>query len=291
MNELKYESIPLNLLIKHYEPIQFKYGGYTFSDIYTPPKDKQLFGAYVLRISTGEMADQKQLNGVSVQIRQLAELVTMFFKYITGKCLFYEEEGADLRRHRVLVAGACPFGWSSNFEKVSWSLETNSIHMGAILIPQKPFSRVLLSPLYELHIMLGQYARLDPSIRYLMHLNYEADLASNMIRNMAYGKVLEIIDAIHPLPRKKGKKDNRIEEYYDGMQELFKDLTISNLMDMANHRADTRHYVAAKGDVKAHAFLTYEELGKYGPLIDNLAINEVRKQFDFPFILFDMKDS
>lgn len=123
------------------------------------------------------------------------------------------------------------------------------------------------------------------AIRYLMRLNYEAELASEMTRSLVYGKVLEIIDAIHPLP-KGSKKDKRIEEYYPCMQELFNGITIKDLMNWANNRADTRHYVAQKKNVKAHPFLSYEELGIYEPLIDNLAFNEVRTSFGlFPVVL------
>ena len=117
-----------------------------------------------------------------------------------------------------------------------------------------------------------------------MQLNYEADVASNMIQCLVYGKVLEIIDAIHPL--RPGKEDKRIEEFYDGMQALFKGKTIKDLMGLANSRADARHYASQKGNIKAHPFLTYEELGIYWPLIDNLAINEVRMNFELqPIVL------
>ena len=57
-------------------------------------------------------------------------------------------------------------------------------------------------------------------------------------------------------------------------------------MNWANNRADPRHYAAQKKTVKAHPFLSYEELGIYEPLIDNLAFNEVRTSFGlFPVVL------
>ncbi len=285
MNELIYESIPLNLLIQKYEPLQFEYGGYTFSDKYIPPKEKQKYGSYILKIATGEMTESRQLNGSSVKLSQMSELVTMLFKYITGASIFFDQDGIDLRRSRVLLAGECPAGWSSNFEELSASLSTSPIFFGVPRLLLKPNIQIPLSPLYELRIMLLQYWKLDSTTQYLMRLNYEADLASNIIRGMAYGKVLEIIDAIHPLPKGRGKNDTRIEEYYGGIQELFKGKTIKNLMDLANNRADTRHYVAQKDDVKPHPFMNYDELGEYGPLIDMLAINEVRMKFGLPMMI------
>lgn len=103
---------------------------------------------------------------------------------------------------------------------------------------------------------------------------------------MVYGKVLEIINAIHPIPKGKGKKDTRIEEFYGEIKDLFKGKTIKNLMDLANNRADTRHYVAHHNDnVEPHPFMSYDELGEYGPLIDLLAINEVRIRFGLPMML------
>lgn len=277
MNELVYESIPLNLLIKKYEPIQFEYGGYVYSDKYIPPKERQQYGSYILKISAGEMTEQSQLNSSSMKLRQHTEFMTMLFKYVTGASLFKDEDGIDLGRKRIIVAGECPEGWSSNYNELNDILDRNTFRIGPIRMSSKPYAQILISPLYELRLILVQYNRVDETIRYLMRLNYEADVASEMIQCLVYGKVLEIIDAIHPL--RPGKEDKRIEEFYDGMQELFKGKTIKDLMGMANSRADTRHYAYQKGNVKAHPFLTYEELGIYGPLIDNLAINEVRKHF------------
>jgi hypothetical protein len=286
MNELIYESIPLNLLIEKYEPHQFEFGGYTFSDKYIPPKEKQKYGSYILKIATGEMTELRQLNGCSVKLSQMSELVTMLFKYITGTSIFFDQDGIDLRRKRVLLAGECPAGWSSNFEELCASFSTGPIFIGVPHLLLKPNVQMLLSPLYELHIMLLQYWKLDATTQYLMRLNYEADLASNIIRGMAYGKVLEIINAIHPMPKGRGKKDTRIEEFYGEIKELFKGKTIKKLMDLANNRADTRHYVAHnKDNVEPHPFMNYDELGEYGPLIDMLAINEVRMSFGLPIML------
>jgi len=276
MNKLIYETIPLNLLIKRYEPIQFEFLGYTYSDEYVPPKENQKYGSYVLKISTSEIKDQRQLNSTSMKLRQHAEFVTMLFKYVSGASLFKDDDGIDLHRQRILVAGECPEGWSSNYNQLTDLLDRNPFRIGPIRMSSRPYVQILISPLYELQLILKQYNRVSETIRYLMRLNYEAGIASEMIRSLVYGKVLEIIDAIHPL---KGKKDNRIEEHYPFMQEHFKGKTIKDLMCLANTRADTRHYVAQKDNVKAHPFLSYEELGVYEPLIDNLAINEVRINF------------
>lgn len=286
MNELVYESIPLNLLIKQYEPIQFEYGKYTYSDKYIPPKEKQQYGSYVLRISTKEISEQKQLNSISMDLRLHAEFVTMLFKYVTGASLFKENDGIDLHRQRIIVAGECPDGWSSNYKELNDLLDHNTFRIGPIQTSFKSYTQILISPLYELQLILNQYNRVPEVIRYLMRLNYEAEMASEMIRSLVYGKVLEIIDAIHPLPKGKSKKDNRIEEYYNGMQELYEGITIKDLMNLANNRADTRHYAAQKENVIAHPFLSYDELGIYEPLIDNIAMNEVRKSFGLlPVIL------
>ena len=287
MNELQFRSIPLNILIENYKPTQFECAGCTYSDEYTPPSGNQKYGSYVLIMSTGEITDQRQLNSISVQFRQHAEFVMMLFKYITGSNLFFDQVGIDLSTKRILLPGDCPQGWTSNFNELSESLNS-SYRQGAIKLFTNPQVQIRITPLLELQLMLVQYGRMNKTIRYLMHLNYEASIASPMVRRMAYGKVLEIIDAIHPLGKR--KKDTRIEEFYGGMQEYYKGITIKYLMELANTRGDTRHYVAAKGDVKAHAFLTYEELVIYEPLIDNLAINEVRQRFDFPLILLEKKN-
>ena len=194
MNELIYETIPLNLLIQKYDPIQFEFGGYTYSDKYTPPKEKQKFGSYILRISTGEITEQRQLNRLSIKLRQHLEFVTMLIKYVTGASLFKNEDGINLHRQRILVAGECPEGWSSNYEELNMRLDCNPIQIGIRRMPSKPYAQILISPLYELQLILVQYNRVPESIRYLMRLNYEADVASEMVKSLIYGKVLEIIE-------------------------------------------------------------------------------------------------
>ena len=165
MNELIYESIPLNLLIKKYDSIQFEYGGYTYSDKYIPPKENQRYGSYILNITTREMFEQGQLNGSSIRIRQHAEFVMMLIKYITGTSLFDEQKEIDLRRKRFFIAGECPNGWSSNYKELNDLLDCNPIKLQIKHLPSRPYAIIPVSPLYELRLFLMQYNRMSPTIR------------------------------------------------------------------------------------------------------------------------------
>ncbi len=67
MNEhtLIYQSIPLNLLIRDYEPISFEFNGHIFYDSYIPPKNSNSsHGEYRLFIKTKELEDTAQLNSI-----------------------------------------------------------------------------------------------------------------------------------------------------------------------------------------------------------------------------------
>lgn len=154
MNELRYESIPLNLLIKNYEPIQFTLGEYAYSDKYTPPKGNQSHGSYILCISTGEMTEQGQLSGASIRLMEHAELVKMILKYVTGACLFHSEDAFDLKRKKFLVSGMCANGWKSNYEELNKVLDHNPIRIKLCNEPSRPYSQIPLSPLHELQIVL-----------------------------------------------------------------------------------------------------------------------------------------
>lgn len=281
-NQLKYESIPLNLLIRDYRPLCFTSGKYTYSDSYIHPTDNRNHGVYKIFIETGELDNQGQLNKEFNALHLHAEDIKIFMKYISGTCLFNVVNSYNQHRMRFLMAGDCPDGWTSNYDEINERLDTNKIKIKISSESPRPYAQLPYSPLMELQTILSKYAALDNNIKYLMRLNYEADAASDTIRCLVYGKVLEILDALHPLH---GKSDKRIEEYYKGMEDVYGKVTIKDLMGLANYRADTRHYVARKGDVKSHPFLTFEELGVYGPLIDNLAINEVRRQFGLEMVL------
>lgn len=282
MRTLKYTSMPLHLLIGNYKPMRFTCGKYTYSDEYTLSKDSAEYGDYILHIESGDIQDHGELNRTSIDMQEHVKDIEMFLKYITGTCLFMSSDSFDYRRKRFIVAGVCPDGWSTNYPELDELLDTNKIRIEISHHPSRPYAQIPESPLAELKIILEKYKKADKNIRYLMRLNYEADMASDAVRCLVYGKVLEIIDALHPL---KGNLDKRIDECFDGMQELFKGKTIKDLMGLANTRADSRHYAAQKGTVIPHPFLTYEELGIYCPLIDNLAVNEVRGHFDLPMVL------
>ena len=285
MNEhtLIYQSIPLNLLIRDYEPISFEFNGHIFFDSYIPPKNSNSsHGEYRLFIKTKELEDTAQLNSISLELYSLAENIQVYLKYITGTAIFITPQSFDIHRKRFISANSSPEGWSSNYDDIEERLDINQYKFKISPLIPSVYAQILKSPLFELKVILENYNSLDSNIKYLMRLNYEADAASDTIRCLVYGKVLEILDALHPLH---GKSDKRIEEYYKGMEDVYGKVTIKDLMGLANYRADTRHYVARKGDVKSHPFLTFEELGVYGPLIDNLAINEVRRQFGLEMVL------
>ena len=97
------------------------------------------------------------------------------------------------------MAGDCPDGWTSNYDELKERLDTNKIKIKISSEAPRPYAQLPYSPLMELQTILSKYAALDNNIKYLMRLNYEADAASDTIRCLVYGKVLEILDALHPL--------------------------------------------------------------------------------------------
>lgn len=282
MAKLILKSNSLDLRIETYEQITFKHGNFVYYDTYMQPELNRINGKYVIYVETPDINVARDLNRISIELNVHVEMIMVFFKYITGTCPFSAAaESFDMRRKRFICANRCPDGWSSNYDEVEEILNDNPSKIRVKLMQGVRYAHISESPLKELKMMLEKYDSINPNIKYLMRLNYEADLASDNTRCLVYGKVLEIINALHPF---RGKNDNRIQEYYPELKDIFGSITIRDLMGLANKRADTRHYVLEKRDVKAHPFLTYEELGIYSPLIDNLAINEVRSHFGLPMV-------
>lgn len=283
-NRLFCWSRSLQLKIKEYKSMGLQYGDFTILDSYELEAGKGQFGKYIISLATQPILDSGELNQLSIKAYKLAELIEMSFKYICGAVMFCPVESMDKHRKQFLIAGMCAEGWESNYKQVNQKLRTGhglyiEIH------PSSSYCHVELpySPLIDLRVILEQYNKVKPEIRYLMWLNYEADKSTPMLRYMAYGKVLEIINAKYPLRNK--KYDDRIETYFPDMKDAFGDVTIHKLMDWANNRADTRHYIKDKNTIVAHMPLTYEEKGIYESLIDNLAINVIRKEFGLEMVL------
>lgn len=282
MAKLILKSNSLDLRIETYEQITFKHGNFVYYDTYMQPELNRINGKYVIYVETPDINVARDLNRISIELNVHVEMIMVFFKYITGACLFSAAaESFDMRRKRFICANRCPDGWSSNYDEVEEILNDNPSKIRVKLMQGVRYAHISESPLKELKMMLEKYDSINPNIKYLMRLNYEADLASDNTRCLVYGKVLEIIDALHPYH---GRTDNRIHEFYPDLQSIFGNMTIKKLMELANNRADTRHYIAEKVGVKSHPFLTYEEIGEYTSLIDNLAINEVRRQFGLPMV-------
>jgi hypothetical protein len=280
-NILTYQSIPLSLQIDNYSDMRFEYNGYLYYDSFVPAQSNFIHDTYTLFVATKELMNMSDLNKTSIALYSHVENIKMFVKYITGANMFTTPRSFDRHRKCFICANQCSEGWVSNYEDIKERLDKNKYQIKVSPMHSNMYAKIPDSPLKELKIILKNYDSLDRNIKYLMRLNYEADMASDFTRNLIYGKVLEIIDALHPLH---GGKDRRIEEFYGGSESLYGDMTIKKLMGLANNRAETRHYVAKKGEIVPHESLTYEELGVYAPLIDNLAINEVRMRLDLPMV-------
>lgn len=272
-------SVPLRVLIEKYKGIGFKIEvkgeSFTIFDEYALPEKNKSYGEYKIVIATDGITDPSELNKRSITLQKLTEELTMMMKYATGAVLFSKTIGMDRHRRRLLLAGASTEGWNSNYKEVDRKLRTGKdLYLEIELEPSYAHVQLEESPLIALQTIFRKYFLLDENIRYLMNLNYEADMATPALRYMAYGKVLEIINVLYPL---EGKTDKRIAQNFPELQEMYGEITIKRLFDWANNRAESRHYIAEKATGKPHPSFTYEELGTYGSLIDNLAINVIRR--------------
>ena len=110
----------------------------------------------------------------------------------------------------------------------------------------------------------------------------DADLASFTSRYMLLSKALEMINAMYPL---KGT-DNRIQTLLPELVDKFDGMTLKDLMNLANNRKETRHYVDRSDDSLSHPAMSEDELKLFYSKSNQLCLNILRRSLGLGLVDF-----
>ena len=117
----------------------------------------------------------------------------------------------------------------------------------------------------------------------MLQLLYDSDLVSFTGRYMLLSKALEIVNALHPLEK---RKDERIRNLFPELAVRFDGITLKDLMNLSNNRKETRHYVDKLDRTQSHQAMTEDELKLYYSMSNNLCLNVLRRSLGLSVVDF-----
>lgn len=273
-----------NVLIATSNPIYLDLGYYTeghsidkgliFKDSYLPSKIKTDHGVYRLMIESPVIRDDADLERQTRSIRVLSKRLTLLTKCVLGRALNTSPWEVDLFTKEIQEMGYMPFGWSSNYPVVRDELDKKKkLHLQVVEIEPRLFYTLDKSPFQDFKKSLTSFPKLKMIEKDLLRLLNDADLISFTGRYMLLSKALEIVNAMYPL---KGK-DDRIQTLLPELVDQFKGTTIKDMLNLANNRKETRHYVDKSKETLSHPAMTEDELKLFYSFTNQLCLNLIRR--------------
>lgn len=271
-----YRSKPMPIHIDDYEQNSFEYDKWVISDNYKELKDGY---EYRIIVSTKRtIKDYNDLTYDSLLTSGFVEKLTMLIKYVLGVSLNSPHGQIFHKRFRLIDFREIPKGWEANISEIDTHLmETLSSYIRAVPVP--PNGNVGTSILEELHIALNNYDSLGEEIKDLIAVHNSAIESDERACYLIMGKLIDMINWLYPL---KHRVDRRIKEFFPELIPFFGDVTIKDLMGIANSRKETRHY--NRSSQSPHPALTGQEAELYFQRIDILALEIVRIRLGLPKI-------
>lgn len=290
-NVLSFKTKPMYVCIDKYEEYSFNYQGWTISDNYVQDEDSPRYSQYSICITSSSINNQDKLNEHSLEGQKIADIITELIP-VSGLMPVNSPKFVSFYSNLAIEDyKSAPNGWSSNYESILSSLETNKDKMCKLTITMEGFIQTPVleqSPLLDIQHMLEYYENVEDPIKFLLFLNNSISSAKNINVFMLIGKALEIVDAIYPYHGPE-KKDKRIATYFPELSEIFNDKTIKKLCCWCNGRKETRHYIKDKHNLLPHDPLTTEERLILFRCTGCLIINVIRHAFKLPNIYFVFK--
>lgn len=272
-----YRSKPMPIHIDEYEQNAFEYDKWVISDDY-----KELENGYEYRIivsTKGAIKDYNDLTHDSLLTSTFVEKLTMLIKYVLGVSLNSPHGQIFHKRTRLIDIREIPKGWEANISEIdSYLIKTLSSFVRVVPIPTHGNSKT--SILNELNIALKNYDSLDEEIKDLIAVHNSAVESDERACYLIMGKLIDMINWLYPLEH--NRTDRRIKEAFPELIPFFGDVTIKDLMGIANSRKETRHYNLSRQS--PHPALTGQEAELYFQHIDILALDIVRIKLGLPKI-------
>lgn len=279
---LIYTSNPLSLVIENYEPMSFEYNGWEVSDKYECSDGNE---KYSVIVSSKEVSTNDELESILKIGKSVIEKISTIIPFVSllslRRPLFDDIEQTTFKNAGIHTA---PKGWSFNYIEVVKNVK----HSGLILYitDERSIQHVKTTrhPLIELKYILENYDSLSEKYRFLIFLHNAILESEDANRYMLIGKALEIVNAIYPYERQRGRSDDRIERLHPELLTVFGATTIKDLIEWSNNRQESRHYVGR--GTNPHPPLTMEEKEQLYTCSVYLITNIIRLQLGLEVITF-----
>lgn len=282
-NNLVAQSKPILLDLEEYGEGKSMISGYLVKDTYSVPKTKVDYGQYRFIIESPIIRDETDLNRHLHSIKEISQRLTILTKCVIGEALNTSPWELDLFTKKIELVGQMPLGWESNYDLVQKELDKKkrlTVHLEGepnhyYMLPSSPFNDYITA--------LKAFPRLEKIKRDLLQILNDADLVSYTGRYMLLSKALEIVNAMYPLT---ARKDNRIQTILPELVEEFKGVTLKDLMNLANNRRETRHYVDKTTESLSHQAMSEEELKLFYSMTNQLCLNIIRRSLGLGLVNF-----
>lgn len=273
-NVLRVSSKSINIDLENYNPGRAIIKGYTLKDAYDPPSSKIDHGQYRIIIESPLIRKESDFNNHLCSVREIVKQLTVLTKCVLGEALNTSPWELDAFTKRLELLGQMPEGWESNYFSIQDELDKRKqFHLHVKRVEPRHFFCLPESPFVDYIKALKHYPGLKPIEIDLLQILNDADLVSFTGRYMLLGKALEIVNAMYPL---KGK-DSRIQDLLPELIERFNGTTIKDLLNLANNRKETRHYVNKSKDTLSHQEMSVDERKLFYALTNQLCINLLRR--------------
>ena len=280
--KLSFISDALDVEIENYSDCKFEYDKWIVSDKYVLNEKQPRLSKYSIVVTSPNIETEEELNDYRINGERVVNRITHFIPFCGLPTLNSPKSMSVYRDVSFIDYQKAPKGWEMNYNEIKETFrDSQAKHSITVSVEGfKPYSIIDSSPLGELNTIMNNYDLTGEEIKFLIFLNNAILTSTDSNAYMLIGKALEIINAIYPL---KGKKDNRINEYFPELEEMYKGHTIKELIGLCNNRKETRHYIKKdKTQLISHESLSKEEGLLLFKFSTNLILNVVRDKFDLP---------
>lgn len=285
---LKFVSDYLEVEIKNYSDCKFEYDKWIISDKYVFNENNLRFSQYAIVAASPSISSEKELNDYRWRGEKVIKRITDLIPVCGLPALNFPKEGNCFNAKSIVLYSEPPKGWKMNYDEINKEFQVPNKKDISIDVSVEfcRYSIIDNSPLDDLKVMMNNYDSIGEEIEFLVFLNNAILTSTDSNVYMLVGKALEIVDAIYPL---KGNKDNRINNYFPELKDLYEGHTIKELMGLSNTRKESRHFVKNKARLIPHDSLSNEEGELLLKLSTNLIINVIREKFGLSHIAIMQK--
>lgn len=282
-NILVIESKPILLDLDNYEVGKSMIKEYLIRDTYSFPSTRVDHGQYRIIIESPIIRDDTDFSYHLQSIKEIARRLTILSKCILGEALNTSPWETDIFTKRIEPIDQMPLGWKSNYELVKKEIDnTKRISVHIEVIPSHYCIRNS-SPFNDYLSALKAFPRLKTNERDLLQVLNDADLVSFTGRYMLLSKALEMVNAMYPLTK---RKDDRIQTIMPELVEQFNGVTIKELMNLANNRRETRHYIDKSRTSLCHQAMSEDERKLFYSMSNQLCLNIIRRSLGLGIVNF-----